>query len=177
MIVIVPNTKRRNNMWDVFFYYNRWKRKQQGILPALELEPKSFKALNWLKVKDDCYHERQLNGSMSWGSSSDIFIRPLEQVVANRHNSSIYSDVVNIGYNGKLVASPKASYLGPSNIIREYESVTDEKLIELLDCLLSNELSGIAAELRAAEDKRIADIQKKVSSAIKKTRCVDVDDQ
>jgi hypothetical protein len=160
-------------MWDVLFYYNRWKRKQQGILPVLELEPKSFKALNWLKVKDDCYHEMQSNGSMCWGSRSDIFIRPLEQVVANRHDSCIYSDVVNIGDNGKLVASPKGSYLGPSKIIREYESVTDEKLIELLDCLLSNELSRIAAERKAAEDKRIADIQKKVSNAIKKTKCVE----
>ncbi len=148
----------------------------KSISAALLERKPVFAKGSWLKIKDGRYADVQSSGGFMWGSRTDLFIKLKDHVFSpDSREVSFYT--VNFSAKGKLEASEHPNCKSHTYIVDAYEAVVDESTKELLQCLLTNEIAARIAERKAHEDKRITDHQKLVAAAIKKTKCVEVDNE
>jgi hypothetical protein len=119
----------------------------------------------WYKIRDDRFeHTRPSPGVYSQFKSLDVFVKPIKSV-----GRDFDANTANIS-NGKIYASCDTSrvydgYLG------NYEKLQDQKVIDLLNCLLSNAIvENDMAKQKEREDK-IKTAKQELAKAIKKTKC------
>lgn len=131
-----------------------------------EIKPRvGFDKGTWLKIKDERYQEAYLGLR-----ETPLFIKLTKDVYSTK-SEACYVHTANISV-GELSASENGDHLYYSRILDSYELISDISTVELLECLLSNEIKRSTDARESARNERIVSIQKKTADAIAKTKCV-----
>jgi len=130
----------------------------------------NFKKDTWLKIRSDSYSPpHPVCGVPQPGPS--VFIKtPLDIICSNGDRKHEFY-CVDINEDGMLCAHSYTTFKRDYELLVKYEPITDEEVIEKLNCLLDKEVNERLRRDREEKKDRDRKFHEKIDNALKKTKC------